>query len=203
MIGIAWFDTDCMPDKAFDMVAKGVEQMSNHEFQETAHTPVKRKEMSRRQFLAYTLGGATAFMAGGAVLPMIRFAVDPLLEKRAGGSFVKVVEESKVKVGEPTEFKFKIHQVDAWYVSDPEQAAWIMKDDKGKIFALSPVCKHLGCTIGWNTTNANQYVCPCHGAHYTVDGKNLNVAPAPLDEYQVKVENGFVYLGEIIPNTRV
>ena len=52
---------------------------------------------------------------------MIRFAVDPLLQKRAAGSFVKVVEENKVKTEEPTEFKFKIHQVDGWYVSDPEQ----------------------------------------------------------------------------------
>ncbi|WP_336771871.1 ubiquinol-cytochrome c reductase iron-sulfur subunit [Paenibacillus sp. MMO-58] len=176
--------------------------MSNHEHQETAHRPVQRKEMSRRQFLSYTLGGTTAFMVGGAVLPMVRFAVDPLLVKKAKGTWVKVVEESKITT-EPQEFKFQIHQVDGWYVSDPELSAWITKDANNQIFALSPVCKHLGCTIGWNTLGHHEYDCPCHGARYTVDGKNLAVAPHPLDEYEVKVENGFVYVGPIKANSRV
>ncbi|GLX68957.1 ubiquinol-cytochrome c reductase iron-sulfur subunit [Paenibacillus glycanilyticus] len=176
--------------------------MSNHEHQETAHRPVQRKEMSRRQFLSYTLGGTTAFMMGGAVLPMVRFAVDPLLAKKAEGTWVKVVEESKI-TNEPQEFKFQIHQVDGWYVSDPQLGAWITKDANGQIFALSPVCKHLGCTIGWNTLGQHEYNCPCHGARYTVDGKNLAVAPNPLDEYETKVENGFVYVGPVKANSRV
>ena len=74
--------------------------MDHNKQQETVHQPVKRKEMTRRQFLSYTLGGAGAFMAGGAVLPMIRFAVDPLLQPQQKGNFVKVIEESKV-TGEP------------------------------------------------------------------------------------------------------
>ena len=178
--------------------------MSNHEQHEAEHRPAKRKEMSRRQFLSYTLGGTTAFMMGGAVLPMVRFAVDPLLAKKSQGTHVKVVEVSKI-TNEPQEFKFKIHQVDGWYESDPELVAWISKDDAGNIFALSPVCKHLGCTIFWNTKGLNEYDCPCHDARYSRDGKNLSVARLPLDEYDVKVneENGFVYLGPIKKNTRV
>lgn len=175
--------------------------MSNHEH-EAAHQPVKRKEMSRRQFLSYTLGGAGAFMAGGAILPMIRFAVDPILIKKSAGTYVKVVEESKVTT-EPQEFKFKIHQIDGWYESDPELSAWISRDADNKIFALSPVCKHLGCTIKWSPQQENEYVCPCHDARYTKDGKNIVVAPNPLDEYEVKSENGWVYLGPLMANTRV
>ncbi|PZD93552.1 ubiquinol-cytochrome c reductase iron-sulfur subunit [Paenibacillus sambharensis] len=176
--------------------------MSKHDQREQTHNTVKRKEMSRRQFLSYTLGGATAFMAGGAVLPMIRFAVDPILTKKSEGTYVKVVEESKITT-EPQEFKFQIHQVDGWYESDPQLSAWISKDESGEIFALSPVCKHLGCTISWNTQNNNQYFCPCHEARYTKDGKNLAVAPNPLDEYEVDVKDGFVYLGPVKGNTRV
>ncbi|WP_028561268.1 ubiquinol-cytochrome c reductase iron-sulfur subunit [Paenibacillus pinihumi] len=176
--------------------------MSNHEHHETAHQPVQRKEMTRRQFLAYTLGGTTAFLAAGPVLPMVRFAVDPILTKKTEGTYVKVVEESKI-TPEPQEFKFQIHQVDGWYESDPELAAWIAKDDQGNIFALSPVCKHLGCTINWNTQKDDQYFCPCHEAKYTKEGKNLKVAPNPLDEYDLKIENGFIYLGPVKPNTKV
>lgn len=175
--------------------------MSNHGKQDKASSTAKRG-ISRRQFLSYTLGGAGAFMAAGMSLPMIRFAVDPILQKKSSGTWIKVVEASKI-TNEPQEFKFKIHQVDGWYVSDPELTAWISKDDKGNAFALSPVCKHLGCTIGWNTEKNNEYVCPCHGAHYTKDGKNLVVAPKPLDEYDLKIENDWVYLGPIKANTRV
>lgn len=167
-----------------------------------AHVPAKRKEMTRRQFLAYTLGGAGAFMAGGTILPMIRFAVDPILQPKQAGNLVKVVEESKI-TNEPLHVDFQIHQIDGWYESDPKLSAYIARAADGSIFALSPVCKHLGCTISWGSEAPNEYHCPCHGARYTKDGESLAVAPKPLDEYEVKTENGWVYLGPLSPNTRV
>ncbi|MBN3527603.1 QcrA and Rieske domain-containing protein [Paenibacillus apiarius] len=162
------------------------------------------KEMSRRQFLTYTLGGASAFMFVGPAIPMVRFAVDPLLQKKTEGKYIKVVEANKI-TNDPQEFTFEITQIDGWYESKPTLIAWISKDQQGNIFALSPVCKHLGCTVDWNNNPKlkDQYFCPCHGAHYTREGKQLAVARAPLDEYKVKVENGFVYLGDIIPNQHV
>jgi menaquinol-cytochrome c reductase iron-sulfur subunit len=180
--------------------------MDHKEQQDTAHVPSTRKEMTRRQFLSYTLGGAGAFMAGGAILPMIRFAVDPILQKKAKGNFIKVIEESKV-TSEPTEVKFPIHQVDGWYESDTKLSAWITKDAQGTIYALSPVCKHLGCTVSWFGSDSkegdpNQYHCPCHGARYNMNGKNLKVAPKALDEYEVNMDNGWVYLGPLKPNSR-
>ncbi|MCD1260250.1 ubiquinol-cytochrome c reductase iron-sulfur subunit [Paenibacillus athensensis] len=180
--------------------------MSDHnKINEEQHgkKPGTKREMSRRQFLSYTLGGAGGFMAAGMLVPMLRFAVDPVLQPKKESDWVKVVEESQI-TAEPKSFTFQIHQVDGWYESDPELAAWISKDSNGKIFALNPTCKHLGCTVNWNDNPEykNQYFCPCHGAHYTQDGKNLAVAPKPLDEYDVKVENGFVYLGPLHANTR-
>ena len=177
--------------------------MDHNEQQETVHKPVKRTEMSRRQFLSYTLGGAGAFMAGTIVLPMVRFAVDPLLQPKQEGNFVKVIEESKV-TKEPQQVDFKVHQIDGWYESDPKMQAWISLDDQGKVFALSPICKHLGCTIGaFNKELPNQYLCPCHGAVYEKNGKALKVSPKPLDEYEVKIDNGWVYLGPLGPNQHV
>ncbi|KKO51938.1 QcrA and Rieske domain-containing protein [Paenibacillus sp. DMB20] len=168
---------------------------------EESHKPPRRKEMSRRQFLTYTLGGATAYMAGGVVIPMLRFAVDPILQKKDEGAFVKVAEVSKI-TNEPQEFHFELKQQDGWYNSTASLTAWIRKTDEGKILALSPICKHLGCLVGWNNNKnyPDEYHCPCHGARYTPDGKNLAVAPKPLDMYTIKEENGWIYLGEIVPN---
>ncbi|RKN72453.1 ubiquinol-cytochrome c reductase iron-sulfur subunit [Paenibacillus ginsengarvi] len=178
--------------------------MNDAKHKHSSEQPTTRREMSRRQFLSYALGGTTAFMAAGVTIPMIRFAVDPILQPTGAGDFVKVVEESKI-TNEPKSFKFQIHQVDGWYESDIELEAWIMKDEKGAVYALSPVCKHLGCTVNWNadTRYPNQFFCPCHEAHYTKEGKNLAVAPLPLDEYKIKIESGFVYLGKVQPNQHV
>lgn len=168
------------------------------------HKPVLKKEMSRRQFLTYTLGGTGGFMAALTVIPMLRFAVDPLLQPKSAGEWVKVAPVSQI-TSEPQEFKFSRLQVDGWYQSKPEFTAWISKDSKGEIFALSPTCKHLGCTVNWNGNPdlPNQYYCPCHGAHYTKDGKHLAVAKAPLDEYEIKIEGDYVYLSGLKPNTKV
>ncbi|SDC41307.1 menaquinol-cytochrome c reductase iron-sulfur subunit [Paenibacillus sp. UNCCL117] len=177
---------------------------TNHDSPHHGEKPVKRREMSRRQFLSYTLGGAGAFMGAGMLVPMIRFAVDPVLQPKKQADWVKVVEDSKI-TNEPKVFKFKVQQVDGWYASEPELEAWIAKGSDGQVFALNPTCKHLGCTVNWNSNPEfkDQYYCPCHGAHYTVDGKHLAVANAPLDQYEVKVEQGFVYVGQLGPNKRV
>lgn len=166
--------------------------------------PAVRREMSRRQFLSYTLGGTGGFMLSLPLIFNLRFAVDPLLQEKQETDWVKVVEASKI-TNEPQSFSFQKHVVDGWYEHDPEMQAWIARGQDGKIYALSPICKHLGCTVNWNSSPdyPNQFFCPCHGAHYTKDGEALAVAPEPLDEYEVKEENGFVYLGAVIPNRRV
>ena len=176
----------------------------NEEQEPLPQEPPSRKEMSRRQFLTYTLGGATAFMGAGAILPMIRFAVDPILHKKGEGDFIKVAETSKI-TDVPQEFTFELPQQDGWYASTAMLTAWIRKDENGDIYALSPICKHLGCTVGWNNDKAypDEYHCPCHGARYTKLGKNLAVAPKPLDQYTTKIDGGWVYLGDIVPNTEV
>ena len=52
-----------------------------------------KREISRRTFLNYALMGTGGFLAAGMITPMIRFAVDPLLQGHAG--------VYKVAVGSP------------------------------------------------------------------------------------------------------
>lgn len=50
------------------------------------------------------------------------------------------------------------------------------KDNDGKILTLSPVCRHMGCIVGWNS-NDKTWDCPCHGSRYEADG-TLKGGPA-------------------------
>jgi menaquinol-cytochrome c reductase iron-sulfur subunit len=160
------------------------------------------KKVSRRQFLTYTLGGTAGFLASGMLFPMVRFAVDPILRKGEGGQFHDVnLKESDV-TDTPRAVQFTEHRKDGWY-NPPKgetMTAWVVRD-KGQIIALSPICKHLGCTVNWegNPMYKNQFFCPCHFGRYYKDGTNVpgTPPPKPLDRYQVKVENGKVLIGPL------
>jgi nucleotide-binding universal stress UspA family protein/nitrite reductase/ring-hydroxylating ferredoxin subunit len=47
------------------------------------------------------------------------------------------------------------------------------RDEGGELRLLSPKCKHLGCTVGWNH-RAKTWDCPCHGSRYESDGAVKN-----------------------------
>ena len=140
----------------------------------------KRHRVSRRQFLNYTLTGVGGFMAAGMLMPMVRFALDPVLRPTEDQDMVQVVSVDEL-TNEPQRFDFKIKQVDAWYESEESRSAWVFKSGD-EIVALSPVCKHLGCTVNWNSDpkNPNKFFCPCHYGLYEKDGTNVPGTP-PLD----------------------
>lgn len=48
----------------------------------------------------------------------------------------------------------------------------IYKDKEGKIYAVNPVCTHLGCLLSWNNLDKT-WDCPCHGSRFDYMGKNL------------------------------
>ena len=47
------------------------------------------------------------------------------------------------------------------------------RPESGDLVTLSPKCKHLGCTVGWNH-RAKTWDCPCHGSRYESDGTVRN-----------------------------
>lgn len=48
----------------------------------------------------------------------------------------------------------------------------IYKDDEGKIYAVKPICTHLGCLLSWNDVDKT-WDCPCHGSRFDYMGKNI------------------------------
>ncbi|APC48444.1 ubiquinol-cytochrome c reductase iron-sulfur subunit [Virgibacillus halodenitrificans] len=160
----------------------------------------EKQQVSRRQFLNYTLTGVGGFMAAGMLAPMLRMAVDPVLKEEKHGGLINVGLAVEDITNEPQRVDWKIDQVDGWYESQVSRSAWVFKDDNGDIQAFSPICKHLGCVVSWEGSDQypNQFYCPCHDGRYYKDGTNVPGTPplAPLDVYEQEVKDGMLFLGE-------
>lgn len=48
----------------------------------------------------------------------------------------------------------------------------IYKDTSGNIFAINPICTHLGCLLTWNNLDKT-WDCPCHGSRFNFKGENI------------------------------
>lgn len=53
------------------------------------------------------------------------------------------------------------------------------RDETGNLHAVSAVCSHLACIVGWNNAEKS-WDCPCHGARFNFDGEVIH-GPAIKD----------------------
>jgi len=62
----------------------------------------------------------------------------------------------------------------------------------GNYSALSSICTHQGCTVGYNS-GAGNIQCPCHGSVYTTGG-SVVTGPAPnaLAKYAVSISGNIL-----------
>jgi cytochrome b6-f complex iron-sulfur subunit len=64
--------------------------------------------------------------------------------------------------------------------------------DSKTITAVNPTCTHRGCTVEWKAQEKS-FVCPCHGAKFSADGKVLEEpAQKPLPTYEVKTQGDLI-----------
>jgi len=47
------------------------------------------------------------------------------------------------------------------------------RDEAGALHAVSAVCTHMGCLVGWNETDRS-WDCPCHGSRFALDGSVIH-----------------------------
>ncbi|RME66309.1 MAG: hypothetical protein D6778_04940 [Nitrospirae bacterium] len=65
----------------------------------------------------------------------------------------------------------------------------------GTLYALSPVCTHLGCLVNWNYLKG-EFQCPCHGGRYDIKGRVIGgPPPRPLTRLPLKIEGEKVLVG--------
>ena len=129
---------------------------------------------TRRSFLGALLGVGSVFVGALLSVPLLRFALFPLLRRTTelkSSSLGSLSDFSSLT--EPVLRTIQIEQVNGWRKAVSEKAVYVTKDAKGDLRVLTSVCPHLGCTVPWDK-GRNQFLCPCHGAAFSPDGARIS-----------------------------
>jgi len=166
-------------------------------------TPIQ--SVSRRGFLAVLLGFGSAVLGAALAVPLIRFALHPLVATttKIGWSDVGKLDEF-TSLTAPVKKVIQVEQRDAWRKIISDKPVYVMPPKDGLVRVLSPICPHLGCSIPWNEEK-QEFICPCHAAVFDKNGALVSgPSPRAMDDLETKVENGVVqvryqYFRQLIP----
>ena len=139
----------------------------------------EEEDQGRRSFLTKIIGAGSLLWLAGLAYPVLAYLNAPKRRQ-------KLLKEldlgplAKYKPGSVNKFGFG---------SIP---AFLIRDDKGNLSALSGVCTHLGCTV---QKKGAGFYCACHGGKYDITGKNTGgPPPKPLRKFRVEVKNDKVWV---------
>jgi menaquinol-cytochrome c reductase iron-sulfur subunit len=172
-------------------------------------TTGSQESLTRRSFLGVLLGFATVVVGGALSIPLIRFALHPLLTTttKTDWSDVGKIDEF-ASLTAPLKKLITVEQRDGWRKIVSEKAIYVLPTKDGVLRVLSPICPHLGCSIPWIEAK-QQFVCPCHTAVFTLDGNRVSgPAPRSMDDLESKIDSGMLkvryqYFRQLIPTKEV
>jgi len=163
----------------------------------------------RRGFLArlVALGlGALAYLT--PVAAGLAAFLNPLRQKSQAGQFIRLAPLETLE-DTPRKVPVIMDRTDAWnrYPQQPVGAVWLRKVGPKEVKALHVVCPHAGCFVDYDAA-ARQFVCPCHQAHFDLDGKRLEAhssSPRDLDTLEVdyEMQDGVTYVRVKFQNFRI
>lgn len=168
------------------------------------YVPLKESFVSRRSFLARSLAWTTA--AIGASLAAIGLGAigAPALRKnpnqwspigRPGDPGPG--EPDLATVDEPLLTSFTSLVQDAYMAAAPQHVPVFVLNEGDKYTIFDVRCTHLGCPVSWDD-KTQKFYSPCHGGVFSKQGEVLaGPPPRPLDQYEVKFEDGVLYAGAL------
>jgi len=159
-------------------------------YQEKAEEP----GISRRAFLAAGTGLIATFIAVAVGVPIVGYIISPSLKKGAAGNWIPLGLLADFKPGEPSRVEFTISKRDGWVEKSEKKAVWVVTHPEGEPTVFNPRCTHLGCAVDWKP-DGKEFVCPCHGGHFAIDGK-VTGGPPPrsLDTLPSKIDGGQLFV---------
>jgi Rieske Fe-S protein len=143
--------------------------------------------------------GATTWAIGifiglGLTVPAAFYIVGPALQEEEETEWIRLGPTSKVEIGTPTLFKTTVQRQTGWITNEEEISVYVLTENGSDFIAMSNICTHLGCRVRW-ISDQEQFFCPCHNGIFDKSGGVVaGPVPRPLDQYEVMVEDGQLYM---------
>src|ERR1700730_14203159 len=163
----------------------------------------------RRSFLGALLALGSVFVGALLSIPLIRFAIFPLIRRTTDLKNSPVGSLSEfTSLTEPAMRTIQIEQIDGWRKTVSEKIVYITKDSQNQLSVLTSICPHLGCTVPWNKEK-KQFICPCHGGTFSADGSRVSgPSQRGMDTLETSVQDGqllvrFQYFRQLVSDKEV
>ncbi|HEX4580383.1 MAG TPA: Rieske 2Fe-2S domain-containing protein [Candidatus Dormibacteraeota bacterium] len=140
------------------------------------------KQLTRREALTRGTGLGLGLVGVMLSVPAVGFLLSPLFLKQRS-SWVTVGPIDGIPVGKPTPLVAEV-PVGTGYPTPPvRRVVYVVKKPDGGMLALSNICTHMQCDVHWDPQLGN-FLCPCHGGLYDIDGNNVGgPPPQPLPQW--------------------
>ena len=140
------------------------------------------KRYTRRQAMVLGTAVGAGFVTVLVSIPALGFLLSPLFQQRRI-SWVTVGPIDRVPIGVPTPMVARV-PTQQGFPSPPEQrVVYVLRRADGSTLALSNICTHMQCGVHWNQ-QLQQFLCPCHGGLYDINGVNIGgPPPQPLAQW--------------------
>ncbi len=150
--------------------------------------------LNRRDFVRVVTTFVGTVIAAVVGLPGIGFLVSPALRGQKSDAWIPLGPLANYPIGTPAKFSFTRSTVNGWEKTVLSYGVFVVRKDEQQVKVLSNICTHLGCRISWHP-DLQEYVSPCHDGHFDIDGNvTKGPPPRPLDQFEVKVENGNLFI---------
>jgi Rieske Fe-S protein len=146
--------------------------------------------ISRRDFVKLTTAAVGTFISAVIGLPAIAYLIEPSLKASGAAAWIPLGKMDAYEIGKPSLATFTRSKVNGWEKTVDSYGVFVLRKSETEVLAFSNKCTHLSCRVNWNQ-DQQQYLCPCHDAHFDINGKILaGPPPRPLDTFETKVEDG-------------
>ena len=146
--------------------------------------------ISRREFIGLITGAVGTLIGAAVALPAIAYLIEPALRTVTTNAWLPLGKLDSFEIGKPSLATFTRSKVNGWEKAVNSYGVFVLRKSASEVVAFSNVCTHLGCRVNWHT-DTQQYICPCHDAHFDINGKVVSgPPPRPMDTYPTRVQDG-------------
>lgn len=147
-------------------------------------------DLSRRAFLSFIAKSLSGLAALAVGVPGLGHLLAPLRARTGAGKEYHPLGYTFgfTEKDEPRLVFFKEKSRDGWEEVELQRSAWVVRTGPQEVKALSPICPHLGCAVGWDSYK-KRFACPCHNSVFDRAGRVVSgPAPRPMDALPTKVD---------------